>query len=123
MVKDYPLDITAVPFGRRGAGCMVFCEENGEGLDAENGLYLSQSTEGVLMGGAQFLRDKNYLLITPMKNGEKIAYTYTATTSNIQIEGGGGRIYITFSPEGTLRIWSQGLPYASLPRWALAMWP
>lgn len=109
MVKDYPLDITAVPFGRRGAGCMVFCEENGEGLDAENGLYLSQSTEGVLMGGAQFLRNKNYLLITPMKNGEKIAYTYTATTSNIQIEGGGGRIYITFSPEGTLRIWSQGL--------------
>jgi putative isomerase len=109
MIKDYPLDITAVPFGRRGAGCMVFFEENGCELDAENGLYLSQITEGVLMGGAQFLRNKNYLLITPVKGGKAVPYTYTASTSGIRIAGGDGHICMAFAPGGELKIWADGL--------------
>ena len=58
---------------------MIFCEENGATLDADNGLYLSQNVESVLMGGAQFLRNKNYLLITPVLGAEPVEYTYSAT--------------------------------------------
>jgi hypothetical protein len=88
---------------------LIFCEECGEKLNVENGLYLSQSTEGALMGGAQFLRNKNYLLITPMLNGETVPYIYTATMSKIRIEGGGGSIEITFARDGGMRFRTEKL--------------
>ena len=104
MIKDYSLDITQLPFSRRYAGCMVFYENNGELAGAENGLYLSQSTEGVLMGGAQFLRNKNYLLITPVYNGKEVPYSYTASTSKLSITGADGKIDITFDRTGAIRV-------------------
>lgn len=104
MIKDYPLDITRVPFSRRTAGCMVFFEDNGAPLDADNGLYLSQSVEGALMGGAQFLRNKNYLLITPVLGPDPVEYTYTATMSKVSIKADAGTIDITFDKEGGMRI-------------------
>ncbi|MBQ8831096.1 MAG: hypothetical protein IJ017_05820 [Oscillospiraceae bacterium] len=104
MIKDYPLDITRVPFSRRTAGCMIFCEENGAQLDADNGLYLSQNVESVLMGGAQFLRNKNYLLITPVLGAEPVEYTYSATMSKITIKADAGIIEITFDRDRGMRI-------------------
>ena len=74
---------------------MVFCENNGASLDVENGLYLSQSTEGMLGGGAQFYRDKNYLLLTPEADGCSITYTYEATTSFVSLKTEKGSILIT----------------------------
>lgn len=109
MTKDYSLDITQLPFSRRYAGCMVFYENNGEILGAENGLYLSQSTEGVLMGGAQFLRNKNYLLITPVYDGKEVPYTYAASTSKLSITGEDGKIDITFDKNGAMRVRSDKL--------------
>lgn len=108
MRKNYPIDITRLPFSCRRSRCMVFCENNGASLDVENGLYLSQSTEGMLGGGAQFYRDKNYLLLTPEADGCSITYTYEATTSFVSLKTEKGSILITFAADGGMRIFSDG---------------
>ena len=120
MNTNFPLDITALPFSRRGAKCMVFYEENGEKLGAENGLYLSQCVEGTLMGGAQFLRNKNYLLITPLREGEPVPYSYTATPSRITLTAAGGRVDMTFSPDGALLISARSLSLRMTARFGFA---
>lgn len=88
---------------------MVFYETNGKTLNAENGLYLSQNTEGVLMGGAQFLRNKNYLLITPTSGGAAAQYTYAATSSMLHIEAADGTMDITFARDGGMRVRTKNL--------------
>lgn len=104
MISGFPLDITRIPFSRQHAGCMIFYEENGAPIDAENGMYLSQSVEGALMGGAQFLRNKNYLLMTPVIGDKPVEYTYCATMSKITINAAAGTIEITFDCNGAMRI-------------------
>ncbi len=109
MRRVYPLDITRVPLSRRGAGIMLFYETDGAAHDAENGLYLSRSTEGVLMGGAEFYRNKNYLLITPVFEGTPVRYTYEATTGGLTITAHEGSIQMVFAGDGSLRVFAEGL--------------
>ena len=109
MNGNFPLDITKLPFSGRKSRCMIFYETNGEALDAENGMYLSQNTEGMLGGGAQFYRNKNYLLITPMKDGKELEYTYCADISAVQIKTEKGNIDITFASDGSMRIYANNV--------------
>ena len=88
---------------------MVFYEDKGAPLDAENGLYLSQSTEGMLGGGAQFYRNKDYLLLTPEKDGRPLEYTYGATTSGVRMLTAEGDLSMTFAEDGSLRMFAEGL--------------
>ncbi len=107
-MQSYPLDITRIPFSCRRSRCMVFYEDKGAPLDAENGLYLSQSTEGMLGGGAQFYRNKDYLLLTPEKEGKPLEYTWGATTSGVRMLTGEGELSMTFAGDGSLRIFGDG---------------
>ena len=88
---------------------MVFYEDKGAPLGAENGLYLSQSTEGMLGGGAQFYRNKDYLLLTPEKDGQALGYTYGATTSGVRMLTPEGVLSMTFAADGSLRMFAEGL--------------
>lgn len=107
-MKKLPLDLTKIPFGSADSRCMLFYETDGAALDAENGLYLSQSTEGMLGGGAQFYRNKDYLLISLWRDGAALPYTFTADMTAVCLKAEEAEADITFAPDGSMRIYAKG---------------
>ena len=53
--------------------------------------------------------NKDYLLLTPEKDGRALAYTYGATTSGVRMLTETGSISMTFAEDGSLRIFGDGL--------------
>lgn len=103
------LDLKKIPFGKRLSRHMLY--EETDNLDAgwAKGLYLALAAEsGTSFIGGPMLGPKGFALITPTESGKNLAYTYTASPSEVTLKTEKGSLRFAIDGTKVLRISGSG---------------